>query len=90
MRRVPMLSQSHPVRLSQPSLDIDCLRRNHLTGRMSTFEAIAQALGILEGAVTEAAMLTFFRHILDRMAHHSRRKTYARRQCSRIEPCLLE
>jgi DTW domain-containing protein len=78
MRRLPMLSQAHPVRLGGPNLDLDCLRRNHLAGRMSTFEAIAQALGILEGAATEIDMLKFFRHILARMAHHSRRKALPR------------
>jgi DTW domain-containing protein len=73
MRRLPMLNQAHPVRLCGPSLGADCLRRNHLAGRMSTFEAIAQALGILEGAGTEIEMLRFFRQVLARMSHHSRR-----------------
>ncbi len=78
MRRLPMLREAHPVRLGGSSLDLDCLRRNHLAGRMSTFEAIAQALGILEGAGTEDDMLRFFRHVLDRMSNHNRRSSRRR------------
>ena len=40
---------------------------------MSTFEAIAHALGILEGKETERQLLTFFSHVLERMTHNSRR-----------------
>ena len=60
MRRLPMLRQAQPVRLPGPSLDLDRSRRNVFADRMSTFEAIAQALGILEGAQTEAQLLDFF------------------------------
>jgi DTW domain-containing protein YfiP len=67
MRRLPMLNQAHPVRLEGPSLDLDCLRRNRYVDRMSTFEAIAQALGILEGRETEVHLLKFFQGFLQRM-----------------------
>ena len=73
MRRLPMLRQARPVRLGGPSLDLDCLRRNRCADRMSTFEAIAQALGILEGHKTEEDLLKFFRQVLERMTHNSRR-----------------
>jgi DTW domain-containing protein YfiP len=78
MGRVPMLRQARPVRLGGPSLDLDCLRRNRCADRMSTFEAIAQALGILEGHGTEDDLLKFFRQILDRMSHNSRRSGHRR------------
>jgi DTW domain-containing protein YfiP len=73
MRRLPMLRQARPVRLGGPSLDLHCLRRNRCADRMSTFEAIAQALGILEGRETEDDLLKFFRQVLDRMTYNSRR-----------------
>jgi DTW domain-containing protein YfiP len=73
MRRVPMLSQAHPVRLEGSGLDFDCLRRNVRADRMSTFEAIAQALGILEGPAVEDDLLDFFRRVLGRMVPNQRR-----------------
>ena len=82
MRRLPMLRQARPVSLVGSGLDLDCLRRNRSAGRMSTFEAIAQALGLLEGPQIEADLLKFFRHVLARMAHNSRRT--ARRKAYRI------
>lgn len=73
MRRVPMLCLARPVRLAGPGLDLHGLRHNSCPDRMSTFEAIAQALGILEGEETEDRLLQFFRQVLERMAHNSRR-----------------
>ena len=73
MRRVPMLSQAHPVRLEGATVDHYCLRRNVHADRMSTFEAIAQALGIIEKQATEDHLLDFFRQVLDRMVPNQRR-----------------
>lgn len=73
MRRVPMLNRARPVRLESPGLGHDSLRRNQCPGRMSTFEAIALALGILEGEATETSLLDFFRQVLERGIHNSRR-----------------
>jgi DTW domain-containing protein YfiP len=73
MRRLPMLSQARPVCVAERGLDHPGLRRNRGADRMSTFEAIAQALGILEGQATEDHLLRFFRHVLERMTHNSRR-----------------
>lgn len=73
MRGVPMLSQARPVRLPGPTLDIDCLRRNRRVDRMSTFEAIALALGVLEGGETESLLLRFFHKFLENGMHKSRR-----------------
>ncbi len=73
MRRLPMLSQAHPVCLGERNLDHAGLRRNRRADHMSTFEAIAQALGILEGQATEDHLLRFFRYCLERMTHNSRR-----------------
>jgi DTW domain-containing protein YfiP len=73
MRRVPMLSRARPVRLAGSSFHDLSLRRNCRDGRMSTFEAIAQALGILEGPEAEEQLLTFFRLYLNTGMHHTRR-----------------
>ena len=73
MRRLPMLRDARPVCLDGPGLDLQCLRRNRVADRMSTFEAIAQALGILEDHQIEDDLLKFFRHVLNRMTGNSRR-----------------
>ncbi len=73
MRRVPMLSLARPVSLGGSAFDHDALRRNQGGGRMSTFEAIAQALGILESRETEDRLLTFFQQYLQNGVHNSRR-----------------
>jgi len=73
MRRVPMLSQARPVSLAGSSLDFHNLRRNTFANRMSTFEAIAHALGILEGTTTADHLLGFFRQVLSRMVQNQRR-----------------
>jgi DTW domain-containing protein YfiP len=68
MGRLPMLRNAHPIRLAGSSLKLDCLRHNVRADRMSTFEAIAQALGMLEGEETEDQLLTFFRRFIDAKA----------------------
>ena len=76
MGRVPMLGAAQPVRLIGPTLDLECSRRNRCGcgERMSTFQAIAQALGVLEGRETEDHLMRFFRHVLERMAQVSMRQ----------------
>ena len=54
------------VTLNMPPVDIPGLPRNSHRGHRSTFEAIAQALGLLEGPETEARLLDFFHRVLDR------------------------
>ena len=66
MRRIPMLRQAQRIRLEGPSLGLLCSRRNIDGNRRSTFEAIAQTLGFLEGLETEDHLLRFFRQVLDR------------------------
>ena len=66
MRRVPLLKTARRVRLEGPPLDLPWLRRNIYSDRRSTFEAIAQALGVPEGQEVEARLLAFFRLFLER------------------------
>jgi DTW domain-containing protein len=66
LSRVPVLRRARPVRLERPRLSLPCVRHNEGTDRRSTFEAIAQALGAIEGRVVEDRMLDFFRLVLSR------------------------
>jgi DTW domain-containing protein YfiP len=74
MRRVAMLTQARPVRLPGPTQDFAGLRHNRAADRMSTFEAIAQALGTLEGPETERRLLAFFQRYLKNGAYNSRKE----------------
>jgi tRNA-uridine aminocarboxypropyltransferase len=79
MRRVPLLMQATPVRLPGSNRDFAGLRQNQLPDRMSTFEAIAKALGILEGEDTERLCLSFFQRYLDRANLNTRKAAYRNR-----------
>lgn len=60
MARLPMLRNARSVHLDTPALSISGLRRNSFVERRSTFEALAQAMGILEGMPIERRLLEFF------------------------------
>jgi DTW domain-containing protein len=64
MRRLPMLSRTRAVRLEMPRPDLPWLRRNVLPDRRSTFEAVAQTLGLVEGRETEQRLLRFLGQFL--------------------------
>jgi DTW domain-containing protein YfiP len=74
MARLPILRQARPIRLTAPRLDLCNVRHNDELDRRSTFEALAQALALLEGPEVERRLLDFFRRVL------SRRNTYGVRQ----------
>lgn len=74
LRRVPRLGQVKRVCLAGPELDLRCLRRNIYADRMSTFEAIAQTLGLLEGPKTEERLLDFFYEVLKGRRLHQPRQ----------------
>jgi DTW domain-containing protein YfiP len=65
-RRLPMLRGVRCVTLDTPRLGFPGLRRNRRADRRSTFEAIAQALGVLEGPDTTARLLAFLGQVLAR------------------------
>ncbi len=67
MHRVPLLASLPKVELPGPTLDLNRARRNVFSDRMSTFEAIAQALGTLEDQGVEEELLGFMRQAVDRM-----------------------
>ena len=68
-RRVPGLAELPCVSLPEAAATAYRLRAEHRTGGLATFEAIARALGVLEGdagAAIEAAMTAVFRVMVDR------------------------
>jgi DTW domain-containing protein YfiP len=65
-RRVPGLAAIQAVSLTSAQASNYRLRRTHVGSRLATFEAIALALGILEGPAIEAHLLHVFRAIVDR------------------------
>jgi DTW domain-containing protein YfiP len=65
-RRVPGLAAIQAVSLTSTQASNYRLRRTHVGSRLATFEAIALALGILEGPAIEAHLLHVFRAIVDR------------------------
>jgi DTW domain-containing protein len=75
MRRLPILRAARPVHLDGARSEPGSLRTNSITGRMSTFEALAHALGILESVQVEDALLSFYRQVLGRITPNSRRLT---------------
>lgn len=67
VKRLPLLAGAVKVALPERALAGPALRRNHAGHHMSTFEAVAQALAVLEGAATAAPLLDFYRRATDRM-----------------------
>lgn len=70
MTRLPMLRHARSVHLDTPPLPIAGLRHNTSAAGRSTFEAIAQALGVLEGVAVESQLLDFFREYRQRKRGH--------------------
>ena len=65
-RRVPGLADIQAVSLTSAQESNYRLRRTHIGNRMATFEAIALALGVLEGPSIATHLLHVFRTIVDR------------------------
>lgn len=65
-RRLPELAALPCVSLPPPEQDVDRLRTPPRPGRLATLEAVAVALGILEGPDVEAALMRVYRTMTDR------------------------
>jgi DTW domain-containing protein YfiP len=65
-RRLPELAALPCVSLPPPAHDVDRLRAPPRPGRMATLEAVAVALGILEGPAVEEALMRVYRTMTDR------------------------
>jgi DTW domain-containing protein len=67
VKRLPLLAGSVKVALPTRTYEGAAVRRNQAGHRMSTYEAVAQALVILEGEAVVAPLLDFYRRATDRM-----------------------
>jgi len=67
VKRVPLLAGAAKASLPARDYAGAALRRNRQGGRMSTYEAVTQALGVLEGEAVVAPLLDFYRRAVDRM-----------------------
>jgi len=65
-RRVPGLPDIQEVKLTAKSGSGYRLRHAHLEHRLATMEAIAQALGVLEGPAVEQHLMHAFHAVVDR------------------------
>ncbi len=67
VKRLPLLAGAVKVALPDRAFTGSALRRNRPGHRMSTYEAVAQALGVLEGEAVAGPLLDFYRRATDRM-----------------------
>lgn len=67
VKRLPLLAGAVKVELPERAFAGGAVRRNSEEHHMSTFEAVAQALGILEGAEIAEPLFDFYRRATDRM-----------------------
>lgn len=67
VKRMPLLANAVKVALPARAFTGHAPRRNRPGGRMSTYEAVTQALAILEGEAIVPPLLDFYRRAVDRM-----------------------
>ena len=67
VKRIPLLAQAVKVALPDRVFAGMAVRRNQQGHHMSTYEAVAQALGILEGEIVSEPLFEFYRRATDRL-----------------------
>jgi DTW domain-containing protein YfiP len=67
VKRLPLLATALKVSLPNRNLAGQALRRNQPGHRMSTYEAVVQALAILEGEALAEPLFDFYRRAVDRL-----------------------
>jgi DTW domain-containing protein len=67
VKRIPLLAGALKVTLPDRAFPGMVVRRNQERHHMSTYEAVTQALGILEGEAVVVPLLDFYRRATDRM-----------------------
>jgi DTW domain-containing protein YfiP len=67
VNRLPLLAATRKVSLPARAFAGNAPRRNRPGGRMSTYEAVVQALAVLEGEAVVGPLLDFYRRATDRM-----------------------
>lgn len=67
VKRIPLLAGAVKVALPERAFPGMAVRRNQEQHRMSTYEAVAQAVGLLEGEEMATPLIDFYRRATDRM-----------------------
>lgn len=67
VKRLPLLDGAVKVALPMRAFAGTAVRRNPPGNRMSTYEAVAQALAVLEGQAVAEPLLDFYRRATDRL-----------------------
>ena len=67
VKRLPLLAAATKVSLPARAFAGPALRRNRPGDRMSTYEAVAQAVAVLDGESVAGPLLEFYRRAVDRM-----------------------
>jgi DTW domain-containing protein YfiP len=67
VKRIPLLAGAVKVTLPERSFSGMAVRCNQERHHMSTYEAVAQALALLEGEAVSGPLLDFYRRATDRM-----------------------
>ena len=67
VKRLPLLSGAVKVALPTRSFEGRPVRLNPTANHMSTYEAVVQALAVIEGEVVAGPLLDFYRRATDRM-----------------------
>ncbi len=67
VKRLPLLSAAVKVALPDRAFAGPAVRRNREGHHMSTFEAVAQALGVIEGDAVAGPLFDFYRRATDRL-----------------------
>jgi DTW domain-containing protein YfiP len=67
VKRLPLLAAGVKVALPHRAFAGAALRRNRPGHHMSTYEAVAQALAVLEGEAAAGPLMDFYRRATDRM-----------------------
>jgi len=67
VKRLPLLADAVKVELPDRAFAGTALRRNNAGHHMSTYEAVTQALAVIEGESVSDPLLDFYRRATDRM-----------------------
>jgi DTW domain-containing protein YfiP len=67
VKRLPLLAGAVKVALPDRAFGGAAVRRNHEAHHMSTYEAVAQALNVLEGETIAGPLFEFYRRATDRL-----------------------
>lgn len=67
VKRIPLLAAAVKVALPDRAFAGAAVRRNREEHHMSTYEAVAQALGVIEGEAVAGPLFDFYRRATDRL-----------------------